>query len=210
MDPKDIVRAGYDKVSYAYRGEGNDPASPDFEQYGTWLRELLELLPAGAPVLDLGCGNGIPVARLLSEAGCQVSGVDLSQVQIERAKRLVPKAHFTRADMSAVKFPPASFAAVVSFYAIIHLPLEEQPALFDNIFTWLRPGGFLMVTTGAQAWTGTEEDWLGVEGARMYWSHADAQTYRQLLTDCGFSIHWMRFVPEGSGGHTLILARRPD
>ena len=62
-----------------------------------------------------------------------------------------------------------------------------------------------MATVGHTAWTGTEADWLGAE---MYWSHAGEATYRQWLTDLRFELLWTRFVPEGDGGHTLLLARK--
>jgi len=97
-------------------------------------------------------------------------------------------------------------AAVVSFFAIIHVPLDEQAAIFENIHRWLRPTGYLLATVGSGAWTGTEEDW---HGAPMYWSHADRATYVAWLEQMGFEILWTRFVPEGTGGHTLVLARTP-
>jgi len=62
-------------------------------------------------------------------------------VQIERARRTVPHATFVCADMSEVDFPARSFAAIVSFYAIIHLPLSEQPGLLARIHQWLEPHG---------------------------------------------------------------------
>jgi len=43
----------------------------------------------------------------------------------------------------------------------------------------------------------------------MYWSHADRATYLALLKETGFEVLWTRFIPEGTGGHTLVLARTP-
>jgi SAM-dependent methyltransferase len=129
-------------------------------------------------------------------------------VQIERAKELVPRAKFICADMTEIDFPAQTFAAVVSFYAIIHVPLAEQRSLFTKLYHWLKPEGYLLASVGSKAWTGTEEDWLGVSGAKMYWSRADAATYRHWLRATGFNICWTRFIPEGSGGHELILARK--
>jgi len=158
-------------------------------------------------VLDLGCGCGVPATAILAEHHA-VTGVDLSPVQISRARQLVPTAQFLCADMSTLEFAAGSFAAVVSFYTIIHVPLEEQPAIFKNIYRWLRPGGYLLATVGSGAWTGTEDDWLG---APMYWSHADRATYVAWLEETGFEVLWTRFIPEGTGGHTLILAKaRPS
>jgi len=86
-DPADLVRSGYDAVSRRYRGDDDTP-----EQYDRWLTDLLTRLHERGHVLDIGCGCGIPVARRLTAAGHQVTGVDISDVQIERARSLVPDA----------------------------------------------------------------------------------------------------------------------
>jgi SAM-dependent methyltransferase len=201
---QDIVRQGYDRVSYVYRDAQG--AGSFVCDYAAWLAALTPHLVPGAAVLDLGCGCGIPVACILAP-NYAVTGVDISPVQVERARQLAPEAHFLCADMLDVDFPPASFDAIVSFYAIIHVPLEEQPGLLRKLARWLKPGGHLMATVGSTAWTGTEENWLGVPGATMYWSHADSATYAQWLGESGFTLCWTRFIPEGSSGHTLVLAR---
>lgn len=89
---------------------------------------------------------------------------------------------------------------------LIHLPDPEQEALIHNVRTWLRSGGVLVATAGATAWTGEETDWLGA-GARMWWSHPDAETYREWLTSAGLTIERDDFVPEDNGGHQLFIAR---
>jgi len=203
VNPKDVVRTGYDAVSYAYRADTEDN---DCAEYLEWLEQLVPSLQPGAAILDLGCGNGIPVARRLAEA-FEVTGVDISPVQIERASRNVLQSRFICADMAGVSFAPESFDAVVAFYSIIHVPVEEQPSLFRNLHSWLRPGGYLMATVGSRAWTGYEHNWLG-SGVAMYWSHADEVTYNAWLVDAEFEVLWTRFIPEGKGGHTLVLARR--
>lgn len=199
MDPKDIVRDGYDRISREYRGDDDEDG-----QYADWLEELASLVPEEGRVLDLGCGNGIPAARWLAARGFRVHGVDFSSVMIERARTLVPGATFECADVTSMDLPPASLDAVVAFYSLIHIPVEEQPHLLARVGGWLRSGGVAMLIVGVGAWTGTEEDWLG---ATMYWSHADRETYLGWLSAAGFSVVWDRFVPEGDGGHTLILAR---
>ena len=202
MEPKEIVRRGYDALSYRYRGDTEEP-----ERYATWLGQLRERVPGGA-ILDLGCGCGVPLARDLAARGYAVTGVDLSAVQVARARQLVPAARFLQADATQIRFPPSSFDAVVSLYALIHLPLDEQPALLGRIGRWLRPGGWLLVTTGQQAWTGTEDGWLGGD-TPMWWSHADAATYRSWIEQAGLAVVLQEVVPEGDGAHALFWARRP-
>jgi len=108
-----------------------------------------------------------------------------------------------QADLAALHLQPASLDAVVSFYALIHLPLADQQALFPRIRRWLRAGGYLLAIVGAQRWTGTER-YLGTE---MFWDHADTASYLRWFATAGLHPRWHRFVPEGEGGHTLILAR---
>jgi SAM-dependent methyltransferase len=200
-DPKDLVRRSYDQISYAYRGD----SLPRDRNYFRWLAELTPLLQPCGAVLDLGCGCGVPVAQELAQQFA-VTGVDISPVQIKRACGLVPQATFLCADMAGVDFAPQSFAAIVSFYALIHLPVAEHRSLLARCFDWLQPGGVLMATVGHSAWTGSEADW---HGAPMYWSHADEKTYLRWLSEVGFAVQWTRFVPEKDGGHTLLLVRRP-
>lgn len=202
MDPKDVVRRGYDAVAVRY-----DEWSEGATKYRSWLTELGERIPAGASVLDLGCGSGLPVARDLAAAGCHVTGVDISAVQIQRARELVPDAQFLQADISAVDFEPESFDAVVSFFALIHVPLDDQLPLLRRVAGWLRPGALFVATTGYWAWTGYEENWLD-GGAPMWWSHADVGTYRSWLAEAGLVIEREDFVPEGDGGHALFWTSR--
>jgi hypothetical protein len=54
--------------------------------------------------------------------------------------------------------------------------------------------------------TGTENDWLG-GAATMWWSQADAASYRAWLRQAGLEVTEQQFVPEGDGGHALFWAR---
>lgn len=197
----ELVRRGYDAVSYRYRGDDDAPA-----EYTEWINGLQCRLHDGASVLDLGCGCGVPVARTLASHGYTVTGVDISEVQIDRARRLVPSATFVNADATRVDFAAASFDAIVCLYVLIHLPQPTQQRLLHRMASWLRPGGALLATTGAAAWTGIEENWLDGD-TPMWWSHPDAATYRRWLSDAGFIVDAEGYVAEGNGGHQLFWAR---
>src|ERR1700682_1490291 len=98
-DPKSIVRHGYDLVSRAYRADDADDGT-----YAGWLDTLEMRVAPGSSVLDLGCGCGVPVARRLARS-YEVTGADLSPVQIARARELVPGATFVCADMTTLQIP---------------------------------------------------------------------------------------------------------
>ena len=201
-DPAGLVRLGYNALSHHYRGD--DDTAPEYDR---WLADLQDRLPEHSQVLDIGCGCGVPVARQLAAAGHQVTGADISDVQIERARQLVPAGTFIRADATELDLPPGSFDAVICLYTLIHMPLDRQPRLLRDIARWLRPGGWLLATTGQDAWTGSVDNWLGGPAA-MWWSHADAAAYRAWISQAGLEVTSQQFVPEGDRGHALFWARQ--
>src|SRR5258708_6400341 len=203
---RDLVRRGYDTISLAYRGDDGqaaDSPAEDLSRYSGSVAELAGLLRPRARVVDLGCGAGIPATRELAEHGLRVVGVDFSAVQLRRAQRLVPAARLIQADMTALALRPASADAVVSFYALIHVPLADQRALFPRIRDWLRPGGYFLAIVGAGRWTGTQP----YLGADMFWDHADAGTYLRWFEAARLTPLWRAHIPRGASGHTLILAQ---
>ena len=203
MDPKEIVKAGYDAMASEYL-ETRKEDSEDVQL----LLELVSRLPKGAKVLDAGCGAGVPVARFLSRF-FEVTGVDFSEEQIRLASKLVPQACFLCQDMTEMSFPASCFHAICSYYAIIHIPREEHRQLFQDFHRMLRPGGLALVCLGAgDVAGGIEEDYFG---AQMYWSHYDAETNMKLFRECGFQVIWSRVVVDSTdpvAAHLFVLAQK--
>ena len=63
--------------------------------------------------------------------------------------------------MLEVDFEEAFLDAVVSFYAVEHVPRERHAELLRRIHGWLRPGGLLLFTVEARETHDTVGDWLG-------------------------------------------------
>ena len=182
MDPKQIVADGYDHIAEQHEEWASDVR---VEERAKYTSVLLEKLPKGAEVLELGCGSGIPTAQKLTEKFA-VTGVDISARQIELARQKVSTAMFIHADMTKLDFPDDSFDAVTAFYSIIHVPRQEQAELLRKIASWLRPGGLLVVTMGAHSTEAYFNDnWLGMP---MYWSNFDSETNRRLVKEAGLDI----------------------
>lgn len=114
-----------------------------------------------------------------------MTGVDISEAQILKARQNVPSGTFFQADLGAISFPPASFDAVVSFYTLEHLPREEHAAIFSRLATWLKSGGYLLLGTEAADSAGSVGTWLG---APMFFSSYDPVTVQQLIRDAGMVI----------------------
>lgn len=205
MDYKETVKAGYDKIAKRYL-EDRTLDSQDVRL----LDDLNARLPENAKVLDAGCGSGLPVARILS-ARFEVTGVDFSEAQIELARKTVPGARFLCQDMTKLDFPGGTFDAICSYYAIIHVPREEHRPLLESFHRMLKPGGYALLCLGAEHLVDDiDEDYLG---ARMYWSHYDADTYLEMLKEIGLTIFWSRIVADATcegAGHLFVLVEKPQ
>jgi SAM-dependent methyltransferase len=207
MDAKQIVAQGYDHIAEYHSQWASRTRAEERQRYTAFV---LEQLPPGASVLELGCGVGLPTTLALAQR-FQVTGIDLSARHIVLAQRNVPHATFVQGDMTKLSFSPASFDAVVAFYSIIHVPREEHPDLLRSIATWLKPGGLFVAAMGA---TDVEAqfspDWLG---APMYWSHFDNLTNQHLIEESGLqSLRAQEETAEEDGVPVTFLwvvARRP-
>ena len=178
-DYRALVRAAYDRCAMDYASQRRATAEVE-------LNLITERLEAGSKILDVGCGAGIPVARHLTKT-FDATGIDISSSMIVLARRNVPSARFIHADVVETEFPAASFDAIVSYYAVFHIPRQEHPDLFRRFARWLRPGGLLLITV-ARNDDGpgyTEDDFFG---ETMYWSNFGPSTYRKLLAETGFWI----------------------
>jgi SAM-dependent methyltransferase len=182
-DPRDIVESGYDAIAERYADQIRAGRGPE-TYFRSFLAHVLERVPEGGTVLDLGCGAGLVAADLTKHA--RVVAVDRSAGQLELARRNAPDATLVRADMTEVAFAPGSFDAVVAFWTLIHVPRVAHAPLLARIRTWLRPGGQFAGTLGS----GDNPADLVPDffGASMYWSHFDAETNRMLLRETGFEV----------------------
>jgi len=210
MNPKEMVTASYNQIANHYAAWASSIRKDERAQYTS---VLLDRLPADAQVLELGCGSGIPTTQQLAQRFA-VTGVDISSEQINLARQNVPTAKFICADMCQLDFPPASFDAVAAFYSIIHIPREEHAALFQNIATWLRPGGLLVVTMGVGSNEGdTVDDWAGF-GVPMYWSHFDSGTSIGLMESAGLRIVSAQKETADEDGFAItflwVVAQKPE
>lgn len=182
MDPKRVVEEGYDCIAERYLEWTQTTRS---EERVRCTSVLLDELPPGAEVLDLGCGAGVPTTQELAQC-FKVTGVDISARQVALAQQNIPEAQFVQADITQLDFAPASFDAVAAFYSIIHVPRQEQQKLLQDIASWLRPGGLLVATMGTHsAKVDFDEDFLG---APMYWSSFDSETNKRLVEEAGLRI----------------------
>jgi ubiquinone/menaquinone biosynthesis C-methylase UbiE len=200
-DYKELVKVGYNDLAPKYL-EDRLRESADI----LVLNELIHRLPPQATVLDAGCGSGIPVTKLLSEH-FEVVGIDFAIGQLRLAHRLVPQAKLICGDICALPFPAATVDAICSYYALIHIPRHEHRAILSSFHRLLRPNGMIFLCMGVNDVAHDIDSFLGTP---MYWSHFDAQTNMEMITEEGFKILWDGRVADDTcpgSSHLFVLAQ---
>jgi tRNA (cmo5U34)-methyltransferase len=110
---------------------------------------LLDFLPAEtARVLDLGSGDGRLLALVkLARPGVRAVAVDFSATMLERLRSRFaedPNVEVVPHDLNRSLPKLARFDAVVSSFAIHHIPHERKRSLYAEVYDLLAPGGVFL------------------------------------------------------------------
>lgn len=140
MTPSEAVAAGYNATADLYL---DFICNNRLDEQKYYINIFLNSLPERAAVLDLGCGCGIPHTKALAQK-FDVTGIDISERQIQMARENVPGCQFINADILAHSFAEASFDGILAFYSLFHIPRADHLTVLKRIYTWLRPAGFFV------------------------------------------------------------------
>jgi ubiquinone/menaquinone biosynthesis C-methylase UbiE len=165
---------------------------------------VLEGLPSGAKVLDLGCGTGNPIARYIVENGFHLIAVDESEKMLEIAKKVVPKAEFINSDMTSVQLDDG-FGAAIAWDSIFHVEREHHAAILRKLAKSLEPGGRLLLSVGG---SGADDFTSEMFGHTFFYSGHEPEVTRQLLEAEGFEIEFWEVDDPSSRGHIAVIARK--
>lgn len=169
----------------------------------TWLDRFCDLLPAGATVLDVGCGSGVPIARELIRRGFNVTGLDGAPAMLEMFRRNLPTAPAYLADMRQLALGQR-FAGLLAWDSFFHLSPEDQRPMFARFQAHAAAGAALMFTSGT-----FEGSAMGcLEDDSLYHGSLDSAEYRSLLNTTGFDVVEHVVKDPICGHRTVWLARQ--
>lgn len=167
-----------------------------------WLERFLNLQPAVADILDIGCGSGKPIAQFFVEQGHQVTGVDSSEAMIALCRQRFPAHHWQVADMRQLALGQ-KFDGILAWDSFFHLTRADQRGMFALFEQHAKPNAALMFTSGPANGEAIGE----FNGETLYHASLASEEYRQLLADHGFSLVKNVVEDPECGGHTIWLAQ---
>ena len=107
------------------------------------VEKAIAILKPGSRVLDVGCGTGVPVAKMLADAGMDVHGTDVAPQMINHAKASV-KGMFEVANMVDHE-PKGTFDAVFIIFSQLGLTYAEFYVAVYKLAKTLQPDGLLII-----------------------------------------------------------------
>ncbi|GAA2627989.1 class I SAM-dependent methyltransferase [Streptomyces axinellae] len=145
FDRSAIDRSGQSEAFDAI-GDRYDEAFPHKEGQVAAAVWFSGQLPAGARVLDVGCGTGLPTARQLAMDGHRVVGTDLSPTMLKLYRENVPGAECHRLDIAHLEGAGLGlFDGVVAFFSLLMLPRAEIPCALRVLHSLIREEGPLVL-----------------------------------------------------------------
>ena len=188
------------------RSNGYEAVFPEFIALRTaarvgaeTVRAWAQTLPKGAAVLDLGCGQGVPVSEVLVDCGLAVHAVDASPSMAAAYRSRFPDALVECAPVEDSDFFGRAFHGIVAWGLMFLLTPEEQSALIHGIARALEPGGTFLFTAPWQVC-----EWAdNLTGRRSV--SLGSEAYRRIAEAAGLGLV-DRFEDE-AGNHYYLLER---
>ena len=157
---------------------GRDPSLIGTQVVDQWTRTLNR----GATVIELACGGGYPISRVLDAAGLQLWAVDSSPTLVAKFQSRFPNIPVQCAKVQESDFFGRRYDGVIAIGLLFLLTESDQVALISRVAEILVPKGKFLFMAPIQIgnWndlnTGLECSSLGQE------------RYSELLRDAGFRV----------------------
>jgi SAM-dependent methyltransferase len=137
------VKSSYEDIA----GNYSETRKRYLSQFWEELKKIVESVPAGAKVLDVGCGNGW-LLDVFGDARIDYIGVDQSEGLLKEARSLHPGYIFRSADILELsQVPEYDFDRVFSVAVLHHLPGSNlRLAALKQMKSKIKPEGKIIIT----------------------------------------------------------------
>lgn len=165
-----------------------------------WSRDL----EAGASILDVGCGNGLPISAALVSDGFEVFGIDASPTLVADFRQKLPEVAVACEAIETSTFFGRTFDGAVAIGVLFLMSPARQRATIGRIAAALNPGGLFLFTSPREPCT-----WSDTLTGRRSLSLGRGE-YTSILADFGLSLVG-EYSDEGENHYyAAVLPEQPN
>lgn len=113
----------------------------------SWLDKFITVMGGQGSIVDIGCGNGQPIAGYFIQQGFQLTGIDGSPAMLARARHSFPAQRWLEQDMRELVLNE-TFDGLIAWDSFFHLTQQDQQKMFPIFDRLSHPGSALMFTSG--------------------------------------------------------------
>ncbi len=159
-------------------------------------------VPTEGEIIDIGCGGGANLARLMDRSHhANVTGVDYSVVSVEKSRKVNADAiaegrcKVLEASVASLPFKDDAFAMATAFETVYFWP--EIQKSFAEVRRVLIPGGKFLIVNEDDGLSGNNEKWEKmIDGMHTYTpdelkANLSAAGFRDIVIHLNESKHWL-------------------
>jgi 2-polyprenyl-3-methyl-5-hydroxy-6-metoxy-1,4-benzoquinol methylase len=144
----------------------------------SWVRTFM---PQSA-ILDIGCGTGIPITKVLVDEGMNVYGIDASPSMVTLFRQNFPGVPVACETAETSRFFDRKFDGIIAWGLIFLMPKDKQIKIIQQAAAALNTGGNLLFTAPLQ-----RTEWNDVFTGNLSLS-LGSEGYKEILSASGLTL----------------------
>jgi len=180
MQAKIITKNSYEATAREFANNVRDLAPKES------IDRFAKLLPPQAKIIDIGCAAGRD-AKLFTEKGISVLGIDYCQNLVDLAKEHAPLATFQVVDLEELSLSASSFDGAWAGCTFSHIPKDNLPSILKNVYSLLKQRGYFYLTVKKGTGEGAEKD-LRYGDYEKFWSFFGENEIKEFVEQAGFKV----------------------
>jgi len=159
------------------------------------IEKFITLLPSKAKIIDIGCGSGRD-AKIFSDKGIEVLGIDFCSNLIKIAKEHAPLAKFKLMDIENISLPDASFHGIWSACSLGHIAKNNLPTHLQKLHQLLIDKGYFYLALKKGQGEQLERDVRYKGNIQKFWSYYEEEELKNILLRASFKILDFAVIPK--------------